>query len=392
MLVPTGLTSHADLLAYQQGLTLTHLRRVSVKVMLLDDSQVTREYHGLLDGQVTIDTSTDVISTCNITLLDPTMSIGWEPDSPSDYPHLRRMIQVVDSRFITALDRWVACPVFTGPVMDFDRDGATVSISADSKARLAMGNFAQNRTWAAKTKVTSIISSMLTDWAGESASRVHLPSIKTTIPDKLTVHQSDTIWSQVVRLAHSVGMVCFYDGAGHFRMRSPSNSPSLTIDRSMLCSPVRVDRQAPDIKNRWIVRGPKPKAHKQRIVVDLRLPAAHPWSAQNLGRNGSPRWLQEEIEPGQIKTTAAAMKIATHARDEAVRGSQQVSADMLPIPNVEPYDLERLVDPFIGTYFARANQYTLPLGTGGPATIGAVKRVSLQPRGRGHKHKGGRNA
>ena len=135
MLIPAGLGSHPDLLAYRTGLQTTHLRRVRVKVMRLDHSQVTREYHGLLDGQVTMDTSTDVISTCNITLLDPSMSIGWEPDSPKDFPHLRRMIQIIDDRYIAELGAWIECPVFTGPVMDFDRDGATVSISADSKIR-----------------------------------------------------------------------------------------------------------------------------------------------------------------------------------------------------------------------------------------------------------------
>lgn len=389
MLVPSALDSHADLLTYRDGLTVTHLRRVSAKVMHLDHSLVTRDYHGILDGQVTMDTSTDVTTTANLSLLDPSMSIGWEPDSPRGYPHLRRMIQIIDSRYIDALSAWIDCPVFTGPVMDFDRDGATVSISADSKARLAMGNFAQNHTWAAKRKVVDVITDMLVNWAGEAPARIHLPSIKATIPEKLTVHHSDRIWDHVVRLVHSVGMVCFYDGAGHFRMRSPSNSPALTIDSSILCSPIRVDRQAPDIKNRWIVRGPRPRAHKKRVVVDLRLPTKHPWSAQNLGRNGVPRWLIDEIQPGHVKNTAAAEKIAKQARDDVLRGSQQVSADMLPLPDVEPYDLVRLTDPLIGTYLARANQYTFPLGTGGPATFGAVKRVSLQPRGRGRKHGSG---
>lgn len=384
---PADLTSYPDLLAYRAGLQTTHLRRVRVRVMRLDHSQVTREYHGLLDGQVTTDTSTDVLTNCNITLLDPSMSIGWEPDSPKDFPHLRRMIQIVDDRYILALGAWISCPVFTGPVMDFDRDGATVSISADSKVRLAMGNFGSNHTWFAKRKVVDVISDMLVNWAGESPARIHLPSIKATIPEKLTVHQSDTIWEHVLKLVHSVGMVCFYDAAGHFRMRHPSSSVSLTVDRSSLCSPVRVDRQAPDIKNRWIVRGPKPKGHKKQIVVDLRLPTKHAWSAQNLGRNGKPRWLQEIIQPGHVKTTAAAMRIAVNHRDDALRATQQVSADMLPMPQVEPYDLIRLVDPLIGTYLVRANQYTFPLGTGGPATIGAVKRVSMQPRHRGRKHK-----
>lgn len=385
--IPHELDGHPELLAYRAGLRATHLRRVSIKVMRLDHSAVTRDFHDQIDGQVTIDTSTPILVAANITLLDPTMSIGWEPNSAKDFPHLQRMIQIVDSRYIAALSKWVDCPVFTGPVTDFDRDGATVSISAESKVRLCMGNFARNHHWFPKTKVVDIIRSMLVDWAGEDASRVHLPSIKTTIPERLNVTQEDVIWEQIVRLAHSVGMVCFYDAAGHFRMRRPSTSPSLTVDRSALVSPVRIDRQVPDIKNRWIVRGPKPKGHKKQVVVDLKLPINHPWSAQNLGRNGTPRWMINVIRPGHVKNLVAARRIAAHARDEQMRTTQQVSADMLPLPDVEPYDLGRLIDPQIGTYMARASQYTLPLGAGGPATLGAVKRVSLQPRGRGRKHR-----
>lgn len=391
MFTPAELVDDPGRLTWQAAMLTTHLRDIWIRVLTLDQTVVTNNFHSndLLDGQVNIDTSRDAIGSCTLTLLDPTQSIGWEPDSPNDFPHLRRMVQVIDRRYVPALGAWIDCPVFTGPVMSFTRDGATVTINADSKDRLALSNFGTNRTWKAKQRVTDIITDMLVGYSGEAASRLHLPSTKATIPKELTVHREDLIWVRVRKLAASVGMQIFYDGRGHVIMRRAPAKSNLTVDRSSLCSSVKIDRQAPDLKNRWVVWGPKPKGKKPRITADLRLPAKHPWSGQNLGRNGVPRWLLDFQQPGHVKNTAAAMAIARKARDEQLKTSQQMSIDMLPLPQIEPFDLVKVVDPVIGTFLLRANQYSLPLGTGGPASLGAIQRLSMQPRHRGHKHSTG---
>lgn len=383
--VPDELGSHADLVTYRQGLQLTHARDVKVRLLLLDHTQVTRNFHSdeIIDGSIIIDTSRDAIGACSLVLLDPTMSIGWEPDSPRDFPHLRRMLQVIDSRWVDGLG-WVDCPVLTGPVTDFDRDGAQVTISADSKDRLALADFGRNRTWHKKRKVVDVITEMMVTYSGESATRIHLPAIKDTLPRALTVKADDLIWVQVRKLAESVGMKVFYDGRGHMIMRRAATAANFTVDYRSLASAVRIDRNAPDVKNRWIVRGPKPRGNKKRVVADIRLPAAHPWSAQNLGRNGVPRWLLDLQEPGQVKTHEKAVEIATKQRNEQLKNSQQVSCDMIPRPDVEPFDLGRVVDPYIGTFMVRANQYTLPL-VSGPATLGTITRASLQPHRRSKK-------
>jgi hypothetical protein len=276
--------------------------------------------------------------------------------------------------------------------MDFNRDGATVSISADSKDRLALANFGTNRTWKAKRKVVDVIMDMLVNYAGENPARIHLPKgLKATTPEKVTVTVKDEIWTKVRKLAESVGFKIWYDARGHVVMRRSSDSPSFTIDYRSLCSAVRIERPAATIFNRWIVRGPKPRAHKQRIVVDLQLPRKHPWSAWTLGRkNGKqdrhgndvvvPQWHIDEQEPGQVKNWAAAFKIATKQRRDALRTSNNLSVDHLPFPFVEPYDLARVIDPKLGTFLLRENQHTLPLGNGGPATTGAIRKVSMQPR------------
>lgn len=404
MFVPSGLANHDDRVAWQLGMTTTHGREVTVRVMTLDHRQVTRELRNeIIDGQVIIDTSRDAISACSLTVLDPTQSIAWEPNSARDFPHLQRMIQVIDSRLVAGVGgqpwSWVECPVFTGPITDVSRDGATVTISADSKDSLALANFSHPRTWKAKLRVTDVITDMLVDFAGENPNRIHLPrGLKTTIPERLSVTRDDLIWVQVRKLAESAGFKVFYDARGHVVMRRASNSAAMTIDRTSLASAVRIDREAPEIKNRWIVLGPKPKAHKKQVTADIALPKRHPWSAQSLGRdNGSglvPRWLIDIQKPGQVKNHAIALKIATKQRDEQLRTSQQVTVDHLPFPQIEPYDLVKVIDPRLGVFLIRANQYTLPLGGGGPATLGAVRKASVQPRHKRrrrsgeHKHHG----
>ncbi|GAB2970329.1 hypothetical protein [Nocardioides montaniterrae] len=404
MFVPSGLASHDERVAWQLGMTTTHARMVTVRVMTLDHRQVTRELHAeIIDGQVIIDTSRDAISACSLTLLDPTQSIGWEPNSARDFPHLQRMVQVIDARLVAGVGgqpwSWVECPVFTGPVVDIDRDGATVTISADSKDRLALCNFPRAKTWRAKLRVVDVITDMLVNFAGENPNRIHLPQgLKATTPERISVTREDLVWVQVRRLAESVGFKIFYDGRGHCVMRRASSSAAMTIDRTSLASAVRMDREAPEIKNRWIVLGPKPKAHKKQVTADIALPKRHPWSAQSLGRsNGSsfvPRWLIDIQKPGQVKNHLIALKIAIKQRNEQLRTSQQVTVDHLPFPQIEPYDLVKVIDPRLGVFLIRANQYTLPLGDGGPATLGAVRKASQQPRHKRrrrngeHKHHG----
>lgn len=377
--------SDEEYLAWRDTLTHTHQRRIRVKVMNL--GHTTKAWiDDVLDGQVTIDvTNRECTRVCNLRLLDPSQSIGMEPDDASSAPvHLRRMVQVLYEVQVPGYG-WVSCPVFTGPVVEMDRDGAEVSLVAEGKERLALGSFGHGHTWAKKRKKVEVIREIL-ELAGEAPARIHLPPLKNTLSKPFNVGRAEKPWVQARKLARSLGedgLELFYDGRGHVRARRISASPVRPfVDDDWLMTPVRQDRPKIEFFNGWIVNGANPPGDKPRVSSLLvGLPDRHPFSAQSLARNGKPYWkIREESRP-QVKTKARATQIARKLRDEHIEANAQISFDMLPLPNVEEWDLLRAVDPLTGPAKVRVKQATIPL-VGGAQTIGAIKRVSI---GGGHR-------
>lgn len=377
--------SDEEYLAWRAALVRTHQRRIRVKVLKLDHSKVAW-IEDVLDGQVTIDVENrECTRVCNLRLADPTLSLGMEPDSPTSLPtHLRRMVQVFYDVQVPGYG-WVECPVFCGPVVEMDREGAEVSLVAEGKERLALGSFGRTHSWAKKRKKTAVIREIL-ELAGEASARIHLPAKNNTLSKPFNVSRTDKPWVQARKLARSMHMELFYDGRGHVRMRkTPTVVVRPFIDDDWLLSPVRQDRPKLEFFNGWIVLGENPPGDKPRISSGLiGLPEDHPFSADSLARNGKPFWrIREESRP-QVKTKARAAQIARRLKDDHIEANAQVSFDMLPLPNIEEWDLLRAVDPLTGPAKVRLKQATIPL-VGGAQTIGAVRRVSRGGRGRGFR-------
>jgi hypothetical protein len=376
-------TESADeLLAWQDTLSHTHERRVWARVLGLGHQRITT-VDDILDGQVTIDVTREPTRIINMRLLDPTKSLGWEPDSPSSLPvHMRRMIQVFDQRLVPGYGP-VNCPMFCGPVAEADRDGAEVSVVAEGKEML-LGDFPRGHHWPKGRKVVEVIRDMLI-LGGEAPGRIHLPNINDRLPKDLSVRRGDSIRTRIWRLVGSVDMVCFYDGRGHFRMRRMPTAATLTLNSDLLMSQVRVDRSKVKFKNGWVVLGKNPPGDKPRISSGLiGLPKRHDFSAQSLAREGQPRWEIETAERPNCATVAKAKRIARRRRDEKVRSRSELGAETLPFPNVEEWDLYKALDPLTGRYQIRVRQATLPL-VGGNQSIGAVRKVSNGGRGRGYR-------
>lgn len=377
--------SDDEYLAWRAALTHTHEVRIRVRVLNLDHTtKAWIDSEKVLDGQVTIDVQNrECTRVANLRLLDPTQSIGFEPDGPSSLPvHMRRMVQVLYDVRVPGYG-WVSCPVFTGPVVEMDRDGAEVTLVAEGKERLALGSFGRGHTWAKKRKKVEVIRDIL-ELAGESPSRIHLPPLKNTLSKPFNVNRNEKPWTQARKLARSLGRELFYDARGHVRMRKLSKTPVRPfVDADWLMSPVREDRPKIEFLNGWIVTGANPPGDKPRVSSPLiGLPENHPFSAQLLARNGKDFWkIREESRP-QAKTKARCTQIAKRLRDEHIEANAQISFDMLPLPNIEEWDLLRAVDPLTGGRKVRVKQATIPL-VGGNQTIGAIKRVSVGGGGKG---------
>lgn len=376
--------SAAEYAAWRSTVTRTHQRKVSVRVLDIEHGR--RAWiERVLDGQVTIDvTNRETTRVANLVFFDPSRALGWEPDSPSSLPlHLRRMVQIIDERMVPGYG-WVGCPLFTGPVVEVDREGAEVTVVAEGKERLALGSFGVNRTWEKRRKISEVVTDILI-LAGEKPSRIHIPAGMTaTLPKELNVTRADSPWVHARRLIRSTGREIFYDGRGHVRVRfAPKHPLRPVLDADWLTAPLQLDRPKLDVHNGWIVLGAKPGGKKPRVTSGLvALPKNHDFSAYSQRRNGKWQWRIDEEELPEVKTNAKAREIAERKRDRRIRYAADIAFDILPLPNVEEWDLLKVQDPIAGVAVTHLRQATIPL-LEGPMTIGAVKRVSRGKRGGG---------
>lgn len=382
--------SHADYLDWLAAIQVTHRRRIRLRVLDLEHNPVGDLSDLFVDGDVTIDVKRIPTRIATLSLLDPTRSISWEPDAASSLgKHYQRMIRVDYEVAVPELGRWISCPVITGPVADFDRDGAAVTIVVEGKEMLAMGNVGSARTYARKRKVTDVIVSLLRG-AGEADNKMDIPDLDATLPERLTLKRTDTWWTEARKLANAVDRDLFYDARGRVVLRKRKGKPELTIGAHTreeakrtyvagLASEVRVERDPGERHNKWIVLGPKPRGDKKRVTAEVALPKSHPYSAQERKRNGEPFWLIDETENSNIKNHAKAKAIADKRRDASIRSQVATTFDTLPIPNVEEFDLVRVLDRAVGATQVRASEVTIPLGLGGQSqSWGYLKRVTYR--------------
>lgn len=370
-----GLT-HAGLRAYHRALvTPGHQVRIVVEVLNLDGDLLSYLTPTVLDGQVMVDVKVG-FRVLTLAFLDPSRSVQFEPDSPGDAPlHRKRMIRVTYSVRVPELDDWVDCVVFTGPIWDFDREGAVVNITAHGLERQAMGNAWKPIQFKKKKAKTGAIKELLAT-AGENRLG-GIPDLAATMPERMTITRMDSIWPRAEKLAESMDRQLFYPGDGRPVMRRLPSRPVFTFDERHLLTEVSIDRDPEGVFNTFEAIGPKVKGSKQRVRAVEKLPAGHPLSTVSLARNGAPHYLVKREENAQIKTLKEARARAERMRDDASKVIVNYRFDSLPIPHLDENDLVR-VRTDEGTFQLRMQQFSIPLGWEGapPMSVGDVKRTT----------------
>jgi hypothetical protein len=384
--------SAAEWEAYVAALSSTHERRVVVEVQTLDGDVLRSLTPPILDGQVTTDVGAEPMHVLSLQLLDPSRSLAWEPDSPNAVPvHRSHALHVSYNVRVPALGRWVDCPVFQGPIWDMTREGAVVTLTAHSWDRQAMGEKWAAVAYGKKSKKTGAIRNLM---AGVGETRMTVPDLRTTFPDRWVVKRLDKVWPKVRAVARSLGRNAFYDGDGRFWVRRPSSKPAMTFQGPWVLSEPKVERKVDAARNTFEVWGKKPKG-KPRVRAVTVVPSRAPMSATGgastggLARHGKPHRLVHSEENPHIKTRREALTRAVHLRDAQARGESTVTVEVSPFPPLDPYDLVH-VKTDEGTYAVRASQYSLPLGgsqsgggEGAPMVIGTTRRtISAAPRRR----------
>lgn len=383
---PHGL-NHQELRIFHRALTRTHERKIHVEVLTLDGDVLTHLTPHIIDGQVTVDatrTPEQPTRTLDMTFLDPTRSVHFEPDAPGDAPiHRKRIIKIVDARRVPELEDWVECEVFTGVVWDFDREGALCSLIADGMERQAMGAKWTPVTYQKHKKKTDALKDLLGE-AGEP-NLAGIPDLKPRMPERMTVTRMDPILPRALRLADSMDRQLLWPGHGRPLLRQIPSRPVFTFTEAHLLSDVKIDRDIEGVHNTFVAVGAKAKGAKKRPYAVESLPPSDPMSSdpeRGIGRNGKKLRLVKREENRQIKTREDAKARAKRMRDEGSGAQVTYSFDSLPIPHLDEKDLVRVVTDE-GTFRLRMEKWTLPLGWEGapPMTVGDIRRTTVRRRG-----------
>lgn len=389
-----GNLSRANKRIYNRAIVRTHQRRIELHILTLDGRFVRSLTPKITGGTITTDVEQTPMQVCDVTFVDRTRSLVFEPDDTAIAPlHRKFMVRVIDSRRIGGLG-WIDCTVFTGPIWTFKRVGAEVTLTAHSVDRLAMGSVRRAKSWLRKSRKTTVMKELL----GEAGlTHLRIPNLKATTPVHVHIghthpkkkgekpHKTrkvtgfnatsqDTYWDKASALADSMNRLLYPTTDGTAALRSHPQRPVYHFDRALV-DDVDLERSANEGPNTFIVVGAKPKGSKRRVSSGkIGFPRSNPLSAGELAVNNKPYEILERTHNPHFKTRAECRKVAIRKRDHAARVTAAATIDALPIPWLRPWDLVTAAARW-GVPAVHIEQMTYPLSPDNtPMTIGAVRQ------------------
>lgn len=385
-MIPLQLSA-AERVGLRRTLSSTHTKRVMVGVHNLEGKPLRRLTPTVMDGTVNVDATADVTRSLTMALFDPLHQLNFDSNSPDDGALFAdRMIRVFSSRSGPYLDDRISVPVFTGPIVDLDRDGPIVNIVAHGKEIFGLGAAHRTLTIPKKTKKTDAIRTILTELMGET--RLAIPDRATRLAEPVVVQGEDQPWKAALRIARSMNMQLFYDGRGTARLRRIPRRPvwEFTADRAgatIVSRPV-INYDMSQVKNLWVVVGRKPKGAKSPVRFAAIADRSHPLSPWRLGRNDVPRYLMGKETSDEYRSRAECRRRAEHLLEDSLRVAVDVAYDVLPVPHLDPGDLIRVVTADT-TVEHRLKKFQYPLRVssvgsqqGQPMSIGYWKETPVR--------------
>jgi len=376
-MMPVGVSS-ATLRAFQSTLAMHHEIQVRISILDLNGNSLLNVSDRLLDGQVNVDASADITRSATVTLFDPDRSLPFDSDSPANAVlYLDRMLHITYGVLVAGT--WVFVPVFTGPVSKLDRSDATIDVEAQGKETLAMG-----ATWLPMTlpkgmKKTTALLHLLTSRTGESQFSVPDLAPKLSVP--ISIPRGDPPWPVAMRLAKSLSRHLYYDGAGVCRLRGVPATSTYTFNDQTTTTRPRISYSIEGLANTVAVTGASPKGSKKHYHWTAVAAPSHPLSPTRLGRGGVPRHLLQEINDDSVSSTAEAAALANSTLARALLQAVDAQFEALPIPHLEPFDVCGLTGGAVSTTFY-VRKFSLPLVAGPAMTVGFLKNLRVQARGR----------
>jgi hypothetical protein len=371
--------SAADLVAYGRALALPDTPfTVELRVLDLSGQLVKTIPSAVNGGQVNVDADADVTRSATMSFLDDTRSLLFDSDSPADGAvYFDNMVRIWHQTQVAELGGlWVGCAVFTGPITKFERAGMDVSIEGQGKEALALFGV-PTLTLRKGRNAIEAIRTILTERCGETL--FAFPSSRRRLPQDVVVSWEDDVrpWLVCQRIAASLGLQLFYDGAGVCRLRDLPGDPVFRFhdedEDPNITAPVQVVHDSGEIRNQVIVVGSKPQ-----YTYTADLPDSHPDSAARMGRNGVPGYRRELITDNRVASTTAATQRALQRIETLQRVTFGTTLNTVPVPHLDELDMIRVdTDEHVGN--DRVRQWSFPL-TGGDMSVGYNDLVTVPRR------------
>lgn len=369
---------------YRRTLTGVYTKRIKVVVLDRSGDVITPITQGFRDGQIVVDQDTDVDRSANLTILDPQHRFGFDADTYSGgILDLTRMVRVwwqIDSDLLA---KPVTIPVFTGPIIRLQRDGALITIEAQGKEVYGLGENRRTLTIKKGTRKTEAIKTILRELMGET--RMDVPDLPARLPKDLVVSKKDRAWPEAQKLAQAVNRQLYYDGSGTARLRPRPKKAVWTFNGGEnggeLTTGVTTSSDLTKVVNHVRVVGPKPKGKKQPIIGTATANRNHPLSPWKLGPPGAPKYLTKEINNEHIRTQKEANDLAEDTLDAGLKLVHEVSFQCSPVPGLDPGDLVAVRTEH-ESLTTGLRSFTLPLGLGGDMVVGKRSTKGLRARRR----------
>ncbi len=376
-----------------------------------------------------MDTTQDISRSLSVTFLDPYRRFRWSPDHThpgslftGDFLSVKYAVLVRDdNRYLgnTTLgpkhhklgvkappdyDRnyWVQVPVFQGPLVSYEANGPEITIEAQSKETLAVDPiFAHDSYTLGKHMHVDDAMQEVLRRIGERQFR--MPNLPWRLGKEVNVHSTSQPWlvingggqdstgKNIPGLINHTGKHphhAFYDAAGRFTVKRLNKEPVFRFYQNTLISQVDVTYDTiADFRNTVIVHGAKAQGKgKKPIKAEVSLPRHNPNSPWKLARNGKPRYLTLEVHAANLKTAKECRQRAHHLLAHHSMVGVNLSFDCLPIPTLEPHDVIRARTEDGMVLHAPIKQFTIPLTSSSPMSIGYNRQLKSISKGRGPNH------
>jgi hypothetical protein len=184
----------------------------------------------IIGGQVNVDTTQAGQSTRTATVIlsDPGHTMGFDSNSPAgSATSIDRMLRLEHTTYVPALRRRVTCPLITGPIRGFSRNGTEVTLTVVGREDLMLGNAWRTRTYRKGQYKTDVLEDLLEFYGGVASPGI--PSLGARLSTHLSLARISVPWTVAESLAESMNRQLFYNGEGLPILRPHPAKPVITL-------------------------------------------------------------------------------------------------------------------------------------------------------------------